>query len=92
MEQMTRKEWRAWVRERDKMLMSRSPLKLREFVNKYSEFYETKLVTAINAFSDDTLLLLVHQMTMDATRIPETFKTESERWLKDFYEHVRNSQ
>ena len=89
---MTRKEWRAWVRERDKMLTARSPEKLREFVNKYSELYEAAVVTAVNTVSDDTLLLMIHKMTMDATSIPQKFKTESERWLKEFYEHVRKPQ
>lgn len=89
---MTRKEWRRWVRERDKMLATRSLEKLREFVNKHSELYEAEVVTVINTMSDDTLLLMIHKMTMDATNISQKYKTESERWLKEFYEHFGKSQ
>lgn len=89
---MTRNEWKKWVRERDKMLAARSPEKLREFVNKHSELYEAAVVTAINTVSDDTLILMIHKMTMDATSISQKYKTESERWLKEFYEHFGKSQ
>lgn len=70
-----------YVKERDEMLKKCDVTELRKFVNAHKGFYSAEFITAINAASDEVLIVTLHKMIVNVPKLPEELRSKSATWL-----------
>lgn len=74
-------EARAYVKERDKMLLKRDVNEFRKFVKNHEELYEKEYLERFEKASDEILEITLHKMIASVTSLPKKLVQESILWL-----------